>query len=277
LARPIKDGMDYFPHDTDASSDEKVEALMMLYGTKGYTFYFILLERIYRAPEFELNISDAETIQILSRKMTITTEEFHQILNSAIKHKCFDRERYEKDSVLTSNGIKKRAGIVVEKREKMRVKYGSKKEIISDAETTQETQEETPQSKVKESKVKDSKEDIHIPFQDIINYLNSKTKSNYKPTTNKTKDCIKMRWNEGFKIDDFKKVIDIKTAEWLNTDMSKFLRPETLFGTKFEGYLNQKPGQAKPQQKPLSNFEGRQYDANALEAQLLARSKNDGL
>lgn len=154
LARPQKEGMDYFPHDTDATSDEKIEALMMLYGTKGYAFYFILLERIYRSPNFEIDISDAETIQILSRKMTITTEEFHQILNSAIKHRCFDREKYEKEGVLTSNGIKKRASIVTEKREKMRAKYDLQKKIISDAETTQETGAETPQSKEKKSKVK---------------------------------------------------------------------------------------------------------------------------
>jgi hypothetical protein len=152
VARPIKDGMDYFPHDTDASSDEKIEALLMLYGTKGYTFYFILLERIYRTQDFELDISDEETVQILSRKMTISTEEFYQILTSAIKHKCFDKEMYENKRILTSNGIKKRAFVVVEKRERMRAKYEGKKENISAAETTQETQVETPQSKVKKSK-----------------------------------------------------------------------------------------------------------------------------
>jgi hypothetical protein len=45
--------------------------------------------------------------------------------------------------------------------------------------------------------------------------------------------------NEGFTVGDFKKVIDNKTAEWLDTKMEQYLRPETLFGTKFESYLNQ--------------------------------------
>ena len=79
MARPIKDGMDYFPHDTDASNDEKVEALRSLYGNDGYAFYFILLERIYRTNEAELDVSDAETIQILARKVSVTTEKFEQI------------------------------------------------------------------------------------------------------------------------------------------------------------------------------------------------------
>lgn len=80
----------------------------------------------------------------------------------------------------------------------------------------------------------------HQPhYQPIINYLNEKTGKHYKHTTNKTQTVIKARWNEGFTEDDFKKVIDNKVAEWEGTDMEKFLRPETLFGTKFEGYLNQ--------------------------------------
>ncbi|HDB4963675.1 TPA: phage protein, partial [Staphylococcus aureus] len=79
-----------------------------------------------------------------------------------------------------------------------------------------------------------------IPYKEIIDYLNEKTGKKFKHNTTKTKDFIKARWNQDFRLEDFKKVIDIKTAEWLNTDSDKYLRPETLFGNKFEGYLNQK-------------------------------------
>ncbi|MBU5214389.1 conserved phage C-terminal domain-containing protein [Bacillus oleronius] len=83
----------------------------------------------------------------------------------------------------------------------------------------------------------------YIPFVEIINYLNSVAHTNYRSSTKATQRVIKARWNEGFKIQDFKKVIDKKSAEWLNDPkMNKFLRPETLFGTKFESYLNQKGG-----------------------------------
>ncbi len=79
-----------------------------------------------------------------------------------------------------------------------------------------------------------------IPFAEIINYLNHATGKNYRSSTSKNKTLIKARWNDGFTEEDFKKVIDTKVAEWKNNaDMSKYLRPETLFGTKFEGYLNQ--------------------------------------
>ena len=63
-----------------------------------------------------------------------------------------------------------------------------------------------------------------------------------KTTTPKTIREIKARLNEGFKLEDFKIVIDNKCSEWLNDKkMNQYLRPDTLFGTKFESYLNQKP------------------------------------
>ncbi|MGZ9699388.1 phage replisome organizer N-terminal domain-containing protein [Bacillus safensis] len=78
-----------------------------------------------------------------------------------------------------------------------------------------------------------------IPFKLITDLLNQMSEKNYRHTTPKTQRLIKARWNEGFRFDDFKKVILAKCFEWRdNPDMSKFLRPETLFGSKFEGYLN---------------------------------------
>lgn len=83
-------------------------------------------------------------------------------------------------------------------------------------------------------------EQCTIPYEEIVEYLNERTGSNYRYTTKKTKDLIKARFNEGFNLEDFKVVIDKKTMEWINDkEMNKYLRPETLFGTKFESYLNQ--------------------------------------
>ena len=82
-----------------------------------------------------------------------------------------------------------------------------------------------------------------IPYAEIIDYLNSKVGSNYRATGKKTQSLIKARFNEKFTVDDFKKVIDVKTSQWLNdSKMNSYLRPETLFGTKFESYLNEQTG-----------------------------------
>ena len=78
-------------------------------------------------------------------------------------------------------------------------------------------------------------------LSEIISYLNEKTESMYRASNKKTQSCIRARLSEGFKVDDFKTVIDKKCAEWIgDPKMEKYLRPETLFGTKFEGYLNAK-------------------------------------
>lgn len=76
-------------------------------------------------------------------------------------------------------------------------------------------------------------------YSEVIDYLNHKVGSSYRSTTKTNRNLIKARLNEGFKIEDFKKVIDIKTKEWQGTQFEQYLRPQTLFSNKFEGYLNQ--------------------------------------
>lgn len=75
---------------------------------------------------------------------------------------------------------------------------------------------------------------------EIVAYLNKVTGTDYKPTTKKTQQLIKARMRDGFTVADFKTVIDKKNQdEWFVT--GGYMRPETLFGTKFEGYLNERP------------------------------------
>ena len=96
------------------------------------------------------------------------------------------------------------------------------------------------QEKEKGKEKEQEKGKEQVVCEDIINYLNLKTESNYKHTTATTTTFIKARLAERFTVDQFKKVIDVKTAEWKGTEQEIYLRPQTLFGTKFESYLNQK-------------------------------------
>ena len=89
--------------------------------------------------------------------------------------------------------------------------------------------------------IEEDKETDKEIYKTVVSYLNEKAGTKYKATTPKTKTAIKARLSEGFTVDDFRTVIDKKCTEWLGDDkMEKYLRPETLFGTKFEGYLNAK-------------------------------------
>lgn len=72
----------------------------------------------------------------------------------------------------------------------------------------------------------------------IVEYLNTVTESDFKPSTKKTRQLITGRLSEGFTVPDFMLVIDYKTARWGNDpERMEYLRPETLFSGKFEGFL----------------------------------------
>ena len=82
--------------------------------------------------------------------------------------------------------------------------------------------------------------EIEKEYISVVEYLNEKAGTKYRAKAEKTKRLIHARLAEGFTVDDFKTVIDKKCTEWMGTEWEKFLRPETLFGTKFESYLNAK-------------------------------------
>lgn len=86
----------------------------------------------------------------------------------------------------------------------------------------------------------DNKHNIYTEeVEEIVSYLNEKAGTKYRANTEATKRHIVARLNDGFSVDDFKEVINKKCAGWIGTDYQKYLRPETLFGSKFESYLNE--------------------------------------
>ena len=130
--------------------------------------------------------------------------------------------------------------------------------------------------------------DIKSIVSDVLNYLNKKVGVNYRSTNTKTINLIKLRLKEGFNLEDFKIVIDKKLEAWKGTNFEQYLNPFTLFGDKFELYLNQKVvkqddrnninsknnnnfyGNYKKSRKlRFDNFTGRNYDYDKLEKQLL--------
>ena len=74
---------------------------------------------------------------------------------------------------------------------------------------------------------------------EVINYLNSKAKKNFKVNTASHQKFIKARLKEGYVLEDFKKVVDIMVAKWKGTEYEQYLQPQTLFGNKMDNYLNQ--------------------------------------
>lgn len=93
----------------------------------------------------------------------------------------------------------------------------------------------------KEKEIEEEKENIsNTIYESVVSYLNVRANTSYRATSKATKQLIDDHLQEGFTQEDFIKVIDHKVATWHNTKFAKYLRPQTLFGPKFEGYLNER-------------------------------------
>lgn len=89
------------------------------------------------------------------------------------------------------------------------------------------------------NKLSDKSDCVSSFCRDVVDFLNQHTGKSYRSTTPATSKLVKARQSEGFTLEDFKTVISVKVSQWGGTDMEKYLRPATLFGTKFESYLQE--------------------------------------
>ncbi|CYZ54963.1 dnaD and phage-associated domain protein [Streptococcus suis] len=110
------------------------------------------------------------------------------------------------------------------------LQYGTVKNTVSELEKLQTNKTENNKTE------KSNNIDI---VSEVILYLNQVAGTRFTAGSPATKKHINARLKEGYTLEDFKQVIDTKTSEWQGTEFAKFLRPVTLFGTKFENYINQ--------------------------------------
>lgn len=109
----------------------------------------------------------------------------------------------------------------------------------------------------------DKEKDINISsskekelLNQIVDYLNTQTGKSFKASSKATQKHILARINEGYSLEDFKAVIDIKVKQWLgDSKMNMYLRPETLFAGHFEGYLNEAPKKKVVEKPKNTNLE----------------------
>jgi uncharacterized phage protein (TIGR02220 family) len=90
---------------------------------------------------------------------------------------------------------------------------------------------------------------------EVINYLNSRSGTEFRPETPKNAQVVSARLNEGWTIDQLKSVIDKKVGEWKGTKMEKYIRPITLFSSdKFESYVNERVNPKNSNQNKLFQY-----------------------
>jgi len=173
-----------------------------------------------------------------------------QETNHAAYMRSYRKEQQEKENNLTllSNNFttlstcKTEKEIDKDKELEQDLKLDINQEYI--AEETSSNEQSSPftfPTWLEETAIKDLEKTKHKELWIPIVYLNQVANKRYK-FVDKTKRLLLARFKEGYTLEDFKQVIDIKTAEWKDSpEFSKYLRPETLFRSKFDGYLNQKP------------------------------------
>lgn len=180
----------------------------------------------------------------IAQRLGVSVRTVNDYLNILEKKKLIEREKViskESDAII---GRKIRAGADLVKYISLRwcdeLHEGSEVDFTTLVKPTSHKKNSIKEQNNRTTN-KDSPADAehHIPYEEIVDYLNQKTSANYKSTTKPTQRLIKARWHEGYRLDDFKKVVDNKASEWQgDSKMWKYMRPATLFGSKFDDYLN---------------------------------------
>jgi uncharacterized phage protein (TIGR02220 family) len=236
MSRPKKATVDYFSHD--CNHKQTMFILESRYGNDGYAFWFKLLETLGNTEGHVINCRNEVTQEFLQAKTRLEWSICHEMLDLLAKLQAIDPNLWSEGLVWSDNFISRIADVYKNRRVEIPTKpsfYRQKPEqaVVST--------DRNPQSKVKESKVKETKlKDIYCR---VVAHLNNQTGKCFKPSSKNTKAHINARISEGFTEEDFYTVINKKVVKWLNDEkMAAFLRPETLFGTKFESYLNETGG-----------------------------------
>ena len=189
-----------------------------------------ILILLYRYSNFNTNIAGYTVGQLVAssdKVLGLTTQKVRTIL------KNLEKKGYIEFLTSGSKGKESTLKITI-KQQLFNNNVTNKSEQLQQVEGGKQQQSNNNVTTLSKKKEKDNN-----IYSLVIDYLNKKANTNYRPTTKNTQSFINARLKEGYTVEDFKKVIDSKSKEWLNTDFEKYLRPATLFGTKFENYLNE--------------------------------------
>jgi len=278
MARPQQRGLLYFPFDVDFFSDKKIKLLKARHGIKGMMLYIYLLCEVYKNGYYlkldddyeylisaELQMKAGEVKQVMKflseRSLfdyklfrsdnVITSPGIQRRFQEAIKEKAKKNPRtIDKFWLLSKEETQSFIKVThFESYSDNNSDYSRNNDDNSENYDTKEKKEKESKTnnnycranerfaQPRASKTNNSNTET---IKQVIDYLNQKTGKNFKAAAAETKRHINARLKDGFTVEDFKTVIDNKVSQWLNdTEMNKYLRPATLFSTKFESYLNE--------------------------------------
>jgi uncharacterized phage protein (TIGR02220 family) len=179
---------------------------------------------------YETNITGYTVNQIVinsNKEANLTTQKVRTIL------KKFEKEGYIQFLSSGSKGKESTLKLTI-KQQLFNNNTTNKNEELQQVEDIKQQQSNNNLTTLSKKKEKDNS-----IYSLVIDYLNSKANTKFRASTKNTQSYINARVREGYKLEDFIIVIDTKCDDWLGTEWERYLRPATLFGTKFENYLNE--------------------------------------
>ena len=280
MARPIKEGLEYFPLDCDIDQDDKITLIEAQHGLIGFGIAIKLLMKIYNNSYF-YEWTEKEQL-LFSKRVNVNINEVNVVINDLVKWGFFDKDLFETEKILTSSGIQKRYLAAVGRRQKVKIikKYllldketvnVYKNLVIVDNNSSSEVVNDDigTQSKVKKSKVKESKEnnnnDNVVKSENNIFYV-------FENCGFGSIDGYTMQQLEGL-VKDFtfewtKEAIEI-AAENGARNLKYVTRILENWKSKGKDYKPNKNNINEPKPLRFNNFEPREYDYDKLEKKLL--------
>ena len=280
MARPIKEGLEYFPLDCDIDQDDKITLIEAQHGLIGFGIAIKLLMKIYNNSYF-YEWTEKEQL-LFSKRVNVNINEVNVVINDLVKWGFFDKDLFETEKILTSSGIQKRYLAAVGRRQKVKIikKYllldketvnVYKNLVIVDNNSSSEVVNDDigTQSKVKKSKVKESKEnnnnDNVVKSENNIFYV-------FENCGFGSIDGYTMQLLEGL-VKDFtfewtKEAIEI-AAENGARNLKYVTKILENWKSKGKDYKPNKNNINEPKPLRFNNFEPREYDYDKLEKKLL--------
>lgn len=294
-----KKGISFAGWSTDIfDNDTKIDKLIKAYGWNGFAVYFYLCQRAYGGDGYfyRWGYDDCATT---ARKMGggIGPGTVRETVGYCLKIGLFDKGLFDRCGILTSEDIQKRYMEAVGSCDDMNnliaeywllqndenckglLKLPLNQENMTDSDKKKkETKREKKKSNTKEKEIKEKKDKkiiyrarVHAGAEqviaNVITRLNELTGRHFRPDTEIAVDLLVDLLKKNYTEKQLIEVVEKKCAEWKGTKYEKYLRPSTLFGEKFDEYLNQKLTQRKDTTK-FHNFEQHTYDFEELEKKL---------
>lgn len=246
MARPTKQGIDYYSVDVDF--DSSLEIILAKYGEKGLGIIVRIWQHIYKTKGYYIPFVEDELYMIKRKCNDTSIEEIKEIIQAMLDKNLFNKEIFDNFDVLTSKRLQMNYKVATRKR----VSDGSNLLywiVSGGSNPVKSTQSKLNKSKLNKSKeipfVEIDNEEKNkvvkngIPYQEILDYLNLKTKKRYRDTET-TRKYIRARWNnDKMRLDDFYKCIDNSFTFRMKQggDMA-FMKPSTIFNGEMEARVS---------------------------------------